>query len=190
MQTKMQQSNKALEGGLIQITLFVAFGLHLTLWVGNKKSNMHAAFSVITVQDGFTEHWYTWPDINASYTFLVFIFKDFLIIFLPLHTCSHTKNIKIMYILLTHQALLYTVRKCTSSACWRALRASPWETVSSSLCSEALCCSSLLRACSSCRLRDWHLVSSSSTRACSSERPDLSFSSSSFSLVSAEHQEL
>lgn len=54
--------------------------------------------------------------------------------------------------------------------------------LSSSLRSAVLCCSSLLRACSSCWVRDWHLPSSSSARVCSSERPDRSFSNNSFSL--------
>lgn len=76
----------------------------------------------------------------------------------------------------------YKINRCTSSACWRALSASPWVMPSSSLRSAVLSCSSLLRACSSCWVRDWHLPSSSSIRVCSSERPDRSFSNISFSL--------
>lgn len=74
------------------------------------------------------------------------------------------------------------IQFCTSSAWWWALSASAWEMLSSRLWSAVLCCCSLPRACSSCWVRDWHILSSSSTRACSPERSDRSFSNSSFSL--------
>lgn len=77
---------------------------------------------------------------------------------------------------------LFSVFSCTSWACCRARNASPWATSSSSRRSACLWRSSLLRACSSCWLSERQLPSSCCMRVSSSQRPERSFSSKSFSL--------